>query len=256
MTSFPSCCYHFLYVAQDLSWILSQSDAENRLMTLGLGMGHRARLLSNASCLTGTKRIELGIMPVLPEIDAMSAPRGRQGDDVDRRLAGEVHTEQLNLADLAVGIHGSVSSRSGSVTGSGLLMAHKPSRDELKKHVFAYLGSKTHDLTNTTVRTVRREVENRLKRSAGELDGEEEKAIVNAIIKEFMRSLYCLMPWPDARHHQASKAALEVVEVEARRLREWEETSTLVSSAECPKVVPDSVGGLCLLCRLRMPPDE
>lgn len=221
-------------------------------MTLGLKMGHRARLLSNASCLTGTKRIELGIVPALPKIDAMPAPRGPQVDDVDMRLAGEVHTEQLNIADLAVGIHGSVSSPSGS----GLLMADKPIRDELKKHVFAYLGAKTHDLTNTTMRTVRREVENRLKLSAGALDGEEEKAIVNAIIKEFMSSLDCLMPWPDVRHHQASKAALEVVEVEARRLREWEETSTLVSPAECPKVVPDSVGGLCLLCRLRMPPDE
>jgi hypothetical protein len=118
-----------------------------------------------------------------------------------------------------------------------------------------------------------------LKLSAGELDGKEEKAILSAIINEFMSSLNSegaspqsdggdcggavnisvldrLMPWPDARHHQASKAALEMVEVEARRLREWEETSTLVSSAECPKVVPDSIGGLCLLCRLRMPPDE
>ena len=64
-------------------------------MTLGLKMGHRARLLSNASCLTGTKRIELGIVPALPKIDAMPAPRGPQVDDVDMRLAGEVHTELL-----------------------------------------------------------------------------------------------------------------------------------------------------------------
>jgi len=34
------------------------------------------------------------------------------------------------------------------------------------------------------------------------------------------------MPWPHARHHHASKASLEVVEAEAMRLWDWEETNS------------------------------